>query len=428
MTNALPPAAVLCLLALATAPATAQFADYSPPGSLAQPRLQPRETVPDEAADARWKLGPIRLDPRLTLRELAYLDNVYDAAEEGDRISDFKAGAALGLHGYLNLGPKVIVTGFAVADYTWWRDQEDLRQLNGSLGLRLFGLFNRLIVEGDVGVVERQRQLGSETDVPVDVQDARAALRTELEVRRRLALFGAAGSVRTRLSGAAPNQVPGLRLAILERDTDHGELGVQYTSKRGWVVGVGAQATETLFPEDPGGRSNSTFGPLARVRYRGERLTVDLSAVLRTLEYDDPARADLEEPTADGRIGWRLGNRNEVTLFGGRDLNYSGLDAANVLISRRWGLALGRRVTERVQVEAWGEDGRDRSNNSATGLDERIDDYRSYGLNASLEPSTRTRLRLGLVETECVSTDDRFDRKSRSFLSSLVIGADLFPW
>ncbi len=417
------------LLALAVRAGEAQFAQYGGPGSLAESPVPARELVQGQAREARWRLGKLRLSPRLSIGNLGYVSNVFDSSDEQGTVSDFKGSAGAGLNSYLYLSGKALLNGFAAASYSWWKEQEQLRDLNGSYGLRLFGFLNRLQLQVEAARLEQERNLSSELEVPTRIAEDRVSLGAEIEIRGPFAFFGSAAVRESRHSDEVEQNVPGLTVSTLDRQTDAVNLGLSYTLSNGLKLGLGVEHTETDFVDDTGQRSNSGTGPLLRIALPGNRVDLSVTMVYRILEVDSRAQGDdLEQLTGTARAIWSINERLGLTAYAGQQLAYSALEPDSVFDRTRYGLSTGLEVTRRGSLSALAEIGRDQHSRIATDEIGRVDDFESLGVSFSFDLSQRLKLRLGFIETERDSNLAEFDRSYTSVLSSIELGGGLLDW
>ena len=186
----------------------AQFPQYTPPGSLAVPTIPTQERVETGSEEARWDLGPVRVDPRAWLRGPTYNDNVFSAPDDADQVSDVSATVGAGLVTYTNLGSDVVLSAYLLPAYTWWQDQDQLSEEQLDLGIGVFGFYNRVTLMADARRDERQRFLSSELLVPFDVRSDRAQLRGEVDLRGPFELFGSLAIEELEHTGAAVDSVP----------------------------------------------------------------------------------------------------------------------------------------------------------------------------------------------------------------------------
>ena len=74
--------------------------------------------------DAPWRLGAVRVQPWLGLRDVAYIDNVFGSADDPE--SDLTLTFGAGLKAYLPVGEKVVLAAHILPEYVWWRDNDQL--------------------------------------------------------------------------------------------------------------------------------------------------------------------------------------------------------------------------------------------------------------------------------------------------------------
>jgi hypothetical protein len=419
----------LLLLGLAgPSPISAQFTQYTVPGSLATQPATKAERVQKGAETAPWNLGPVRLDPRLSIRDLGYDSNVLASPETEEKTSDVHLTVGAGLAAYLNLGPKVYLSGFAAPEYYWWNVLEELRELNLNYGLGVFAFFNRLRLGIDGTSTERQRPLSSEIDSPVQILDQGGTLEMELEVGSALSLFGAASTKRLRHSRSPGDSAGDVDLSLLDRDVDLANVGLLIRGRGALSVGVGIEYSDTEFPNDPGGRSNSGTSPLLRLEIEGNRLEADARIVFRRLEFDNEELEDFDEATGNLLISSDLGRANRLALFGARNLVYGARDADTTIVEDRWGLSLTRTFTPRLDGSGFFELG-------SSGFEEvggltptRRDDLEAWGLALRFDLSSLSVLSFHYSLVQYDSNLDEFDRSSTRWGVGLVFKEDLLPW
>ena len=86
---------------------------------------------------ARWNLGRIALDPRFTIRELGYYQNVFATTGEVEQVDDYRGSVGAGLAAHVDLGAKSLLSAYATPEYTWWRERSELSSLTLNWGGRL---------------------------------------------------------------------------------------------------------------------------------------------------------------------------------------------------------------------------------------------------------------------------------------------------
>jgi hypothetical protein len=419
----------LLLLELAGASTiSAQFTQYTVPGSLATRPATKAELVQKGADAAPWNLGPVRLDPRLSIRDLGYDGNVLASPETEEETSDVHVTVGAGLAAYMNLGPKVYLSGFAAPEYYWWNDLEELRELNLNYGLGVFAFFNRLRLGIDGTSTERQRPLSSEIDSPVQILDEGGTLEIELEAGATFSLFGATSTKRLRHSRSPGDGTDDLDLSLLDRDVDLAEVGLLMRSRGPLVAGIGIEYSDADLPNDPGGRSNSGTSPLLRLEVEGNRLEADARIVFRRLEFDNEEFEDFEEITGNLLLSLDLGAATRLSLFSARNLVYGARDADTTVVEDRWGLSLTRTFTPRLDGTAFFELGSSDFDEVGGLTPARRDDLDAWGLALRFDLSSLAVLSLQYSRIKYDSNLDEFDRSSTRWGVGIIFKEDLLPW
>src|SRR6185295_20290484 len=90
---------ILCLLA---GDVRAQFLKYTPPGGPEETPESRQADIERQVEEARYHLGPVRIAPWASLRDIAYVRNVFTTGAELP--ADVTATLGLGLRAYLRNG------------------------------------------------------------------------------------------------------------------------------------------------------------------------------------------------------------------------------------------------------------------------------------------------------------------------------------
>lgn len=127
---------------------------------------QDHRTFEEELALAKaeqgFRFGPLRLQPRLQIRDLGYDDNVY-YTREGAPVADYTASLSLDLQGYLPVGRSLILFVTETPEYRMYAEQRDLRTFTNSVsaGARL-RLFDRFVFSGRYRYTDHLRRAYNE--------------------------------------------------------------------------------------------------------------------------------------------------------------------------------------------------------------------------------------------------------------------------
>ncbi len=414
---------VVFILAIGGA-ARSQFTQYTAPGSAAKAPKDAAESAQEGAENARWKIGPLRIAPHLTVSNVGYSQNVFSAPEGTTQVDDFRATLGAGLAGYLRLGSKSVLSGFVGPEYSTWRDTEDLRQLGVNSGLGWFASFNRLTLSASARSIERERLLSAEIEAPVQIAQDQVSLDTTLEITRRLAIFAVASDSKLRHARDIEQFVPGLDLRDLDRDDSRRLVGLEL---RGSDVAIrlGYETTDVDFA-DSDSRDNSGKGASVRLRYDRSKLNVYLSYSDLRIDFDDLARPDLERILGTANVAFRMKPKTTVTAYATDGLAFSVISSSGIIESEYRGLALGQSLSQRLEMGAFAEVGRQ------TFLDDqnlgRVDDLEAFGLMIRFDLTEGATLTGQVREETWDSTIDDFDRLTSSIGFGIEFGGDLLPW
>jgi hypothetical protein len=409
--------------------AHAQLRQYTNPGQIQQEEVPDRKEMRDRMAAAPWHLGRWRFQPRLSLGDVEYSNNVFDDNDVTEQQSELRAGAAAGLDGYVPLGRDFVGVTYVRPSYAWWRDHAELRRLNWSYGTGLFGLFNRLSTGLSARRTEVERPLNNELRIPTSTRNDAVSFDARAGIRGPWQVFTAVSSGETTYPTAAELDERAPNLAFLARTEDIVSLGVAYDVPDTFNLGVGWRKIDTHFADDPAGRSSSGQSPFVQVTIPGNRLQLDGEVGRRRLEFREGSNLRETEETV-GSLGATLnvGSRTHFSVYGSRQIVYSGVDASGYFTGERSGVALGWGETQGVRVRVFAETGSD-SFASGDGVNAgRVDDATAYGLGVEVPLRWGLELRLGYTDTEIDSNFDQFDRSLTGIQSTLRLALPDFPF
>ncbi|HPW54856.1 MAG TPA: hypothetical protein PLP31_03910 [Thermoanaerobaculaceae bacterium] len=348
---------VLTTVALALAfsgPAQAQFTQYFAPGSLGETEDPLRRQIEQAMERARWRLGPIRLEPWIGIRNLGYIDNVYGSANSP--VSDFTVSAGAGLRAYLPVGSKTFLFARALPEYVWWKDLDYRRAWTGRYSAGGFVFFNRLTLEGYVNRLEQQSYINAELETPITHQLDSTQLSIELRLLRRLSFVvsGSRSELRIDTEGLDPQL--GHWYEALERDEDVLRVGLRYTFSENLAITIGGQRSEADFTQPIYDRSNVGDGLYTTVSFTGKRFALSVNGARYTVEPKRGSQfATFESTAGQASLGYKLSDRVRWQLYGGRSLVYSITGSAGYYTDTRVGTGLsasvGRRIATRVHYE-----------------------------------------------------------------------------
>jgi len=412
--------------ALLPVAARAQFAQYTAPGQLAEPPPNRKQILEDSLKEARWRLGPIRLQPSLGLRDMGYEDSSFGT--EGGSESDFTASLGAGLTAYLPTGPKLTWEAHAVPEYVWWARQSDRGRTNGRYGVGVYGYFNRLNVVITAAREDIQGIASPEYERRATTRQERLEVETEL----RLGVFELFGAIRELSQSHLIDDLDdprGRALRGLDREERVSRGGVRYRP-RGWLaIGVGAERSEVDFTATAVAaatdRSNSGTSPFLEVELDGNRLRALAEVTLRSLEPAAGSRfAPYEDETGRLLVALFPDGRLSPQLYAGRGLVYSVLADYSYFTDERLGVGLAFKSGDRFSVSTFFESGRLSYEPVGTSVPDRQDDFTNLG--GHLEWALgRLALHIGVTRIEYDSNLPDFDRTVTSVVTGLRLTGGL---
>lgn len=379
-------------------------------------------------AQARFRLGPLRLLPYFTLENVGWTNNVFSTSE--GPVDDYTATVTAGTRLIVPFGRKVFLRGTVAPSYDWYYETEDLRSFGGTYSGEVLGLFNRVTVGAGGGYDEGISTVSSEVGRDVFNTTSTAFAKAEIGLFERLSLFGGAETAKSRVDDAfAPT--PGLEVASnLDRTETAFRAGVRYAFSSTLSLGVMGEEVQTRFVEHPELQDNDVRGALFVVRYDRDRFYLEGAfgvregkpanpneyyPEFRTGTYGYFASWFVLRPLELQARGWR---RPYASLFVDNPYYF---ETANGLGLR---YALGRRVT----LHAEGSLGSNRYVNpvivTSTGeVVTRVDDLTRWGAGFELTLSKAVRVGLGVSEERWDSNIDFYDRKVLRVTGGLNVSA-----
>jgi hypothetical protein len=388
--------AVLTALVVAP-PAGAQFAQYTPPGSLSVTPVPTKDALALAMQDAPWTLGTLRIAPWIGLQDLTYYNDV-DVSTPGNQ-SDYSATVGAGLTVFQPFSPRFTLVLQALPQYEWWKNQKARRLWNGRYGLGVFGYFNRLSVEVAGDKVRQQEYVNDEYEVPVNVEGDKARTIVQIDIFRRLAVYGSGEVVHWRYRN---QDLPGLGydLTDLDRNETTTGGGLRYEFREGMAIKVGYQRTRTSFLSPAYDRSNSGGAPTMGLELQGAHLGLNGSAMRYSL---DPTAGSqftrFSGVLGDGRLSWKIREGLTWSLYGGRKLSYGFGSGSTYGLDSRTGLSLQTELGWRGTMLVYVERGRDEFASAESESGTRRD-ATAYGVTTSFHVGRLGTLSVGFSREE----------------------------
>lgn len=365
-------------MSLAGAPALpAQSMQYTPPGTLGRPIVDRREALERAVAEARWRLGPVRVEPWIGLREVA---RVEQESTDGESESDLTATAGAGLQLYLPVGSRTTLAVETLPEYVWWRERADDRRLAGRYSAGLFVHANRLALEMTGRSLDGDTSIGPELEARVPTEQRIGRAEIEVPIYGGIALFGR-GEVSSYEVDAA-DLAPAAE--ALERDETDLQTGLRW--RRGdFVIGAGAGRFSAEFGSAGATRDADGDALLAELGLARDKLGFQLAATAYELEAADGSSFEgFDDTLGQARVWWSPRDRFRWAVYGQERLTWSIEADRSYFVDRRLGTELALALGRRTGARAFFESGENRYSR-APGQESRVDDAESAGGGLDVE-------------------------------------------
>jgi hypothetical protein len=404
--------------------ALGQFTEYTQPGTTStQNETVEEETLEQAIEDARWHLGPVRVEPWAGIRDVTWNDNPGGDTEGAEGDGDVSASAGAGFRSYLPVGPDVVISAHALPEYSWWGDQEERRRVNGRYGAGVFGFFNRLTLQATARRTEELAILSYEVPEQGNTGSDDFSFATEVELGFSTSVFAGVGQTRIRNLLEEEERADGTPFQLLDRDEDRVRAGIRYRPRERWSFAVGMEWTEADFANDERDLSSSGEAPLAEVRYRGPRGFASVQVARRSFEplTESSSFPESETTTYGLQLGLE-GNRVSPALYARRSLGLAITPGYSFLTNDIVGLAATFRVGRRTDFRVFGETGTSDFERLDPEVPEREDDLTAFGAEIGFRIGRSLSFRLGGYRAEFDSSLPGFDRSLTRFGTGLTLG------
>ncbi len=409
-------AVTICFLA---ASASAQLASDIVP----RHRLIPRgEQIRLDLEASRWHLGPFRVQPRLLIRDLGYSDNVFGTPDEP--VSDWSATVAAGAHWTLPMGRKVYIVGNVLPEYTYYKKLSERRSFTGTYDASAVALFNHLSLAAMAGTTKTLGVVSSEIEAPVVFRTDQVAVDAEVDIFRRLSVFGHAVTQRPRFESEPTDRGELRRVSTLDRDDNALRAGVRYRFASYLDMAVAAERTRSEFRSTGAERDNESEALLFTVQYNRPRAYLNLTVGNREgTPLAGSTFPGYETTTGSYFAAYTLGAPIELQLNGQQRVVYSLSTDVPYFLETRNGLTAVVHLGNRVAVRGFGEVGRNDYDVLRDAVTHpRVDDVTTYGGGLSFRLYRNISLTVQVSQSEYDSNVNEFDRSVVRVQSLLSVG------
>jgi hypothetical protein len=375
-------------------------------------RLVPRrEQVEGEVNNSRYHLGPIRVQPRLMIRDFGYNDNVLGSAT--NPVSDWTATAAGGIHWIVPMGGKVYLRGDALPEYTWYKELTDRRYFGGTYNASLLMLFNRMSVEATGSTQKSIATVSSELEAPAQRKVDGGLGEIEVEVLPKFSLYASGQTERHRYTAVRGTDLA--RVNQLDRDDVAARGGIRYAPADFFDIRLGAESTQSEFDRNPELRDNKSTAILLGMHYDRPKSYVNLSVGRRKGEQRNGSIFPAYETTTGSYFLSRsLTAPLEFQLYGHRRVSYAVTSTVPYFLETRNGAAAIIRIGNRASLRGFGELGKNDYSLAVLGTSAagaaRNDDVVTYGGGVAVRLYRNIALSIAVSQSDYDSTINDFDR------------------
>ncbi|MGH9365904.1 MAG: hypothetical protein ACRD1B_11680 [Thermoanaerobaculia bacterium] len=314
------------------------------------------EQVQTEMAKSRFRLGPISITPKLTIRDAGYNNNVFGSSD--NPVSDWTATVAAGVRWILPLGSKMYLRGDAVPEYIWYAQLAQGRTLGGRYSASVLGFFNRMSVEAAGLASKTTSVLSSESETRVIDHLQSGSGQIEIDLLRRLSVFAGGGVQRHRYAQSPPGPPDVINAKELDRTDSTARAGIRYHFVSYFDISAGVEGIRTQFVLTPQERDNRSTAYLLGLHYGRPRLFINLSGGYRTGQgYNGSAFPRYSTATGSYFVSYSLTAPIELQAYGNRGPVYALYPDNPYYLETRNGGGLNIKIVRQVQLRGYGEYG-----------------------------------------------------------------------
>jgi hypothetical protein len=308
--------------------------------------------------NARYRLGQVRVFPKVSVGNAGYNSNVFGASE--NEVSDWEATATAGARFLLPFGKKVYVQADVLPQYNWYASEKDLRNFGGAYGGTAFAFFNRLSVEASGLYTDSIVVPTSETPSPSILRQTSGAGTLALDLTRAVSVLGGGGARRTRYDSLPGSPIPTASLADQYRTDSSFFAGVRHSLLGPLVVTLIATEGRAEFVNRAAQRDNETRSFLANVLVSARRIFVNTTGGYRQgRSLHGSLLPKFNSPIASAFVSWFPSSSLELQAWGYyRNVSYSLDQNYPLFYESRYGGGPVVRFGPRIRVQIYGSNGK----------------------------------------------------------------------
>lgn len=322
-------------------------------------RLVPvKQQVELQMEQNRLRLGPLRLFPWFDISQAGYDSNVLGTEEGGpEPIGDWLATVGAGVSGIAPLGSKFYLRGSVLPKYTWYKDLEERRNLGGFFDFGALAFFNRASAEARGYFSESVGIFNPESELQVREEVKGGSARAEIDLTRKLSVFGAAEGQRIDSTSIGTPPEFFLDPEELDRTESLARGGLRFRFSPQFDAAIAGELTQTDFHNDPE-RDNRTEAILAGIFYERPRLFINLvGGYRRGRPFHGSSFPEYDQPSGSIFISFFPKTTVELQIFGGQRIVYSAVATEPYFLETKGGAGLNVQVLRSLLLKAYAEYG-----------------------------------------------------------------------
>jgi hypothetical protein len=314
------------------------------------------EALRQELEASRYHFGTLRVRPLFSIHDFGYDTNVLGTAGE-DKVADWRATIGVGARALQPIGSKVYLHLEALPQYIWYRKLTERRTLGGTYAGSMLFTFNRMPMEFGIRQTQTEERLSSENEQLQLTTRTNAYARAEIQILKRVALFGGIEGERPRYSVSNSELDGGVAAEQLERNDSSVRGGVRYNFRPHFSVGVGVEQTRSDFIRSNAG-DNRTHAAFAQFNYDLPRTFVNAILSARRGEaMNGSGFVPFSTPTGSYFVTHQLGTGTQADVHGWRSVVYSLSGTNDYFFETRNGVGYTKAVGNRAGLRFFGDFG-----------------------------------------------------------------------
>jgi hypothetical protein len=298
--------------------------------------LPSREDLQSEAGNARYHIGKLRFQPRLSLGGIGYSNEL--GSEESTGGGDATAAITGGAVFHLPLGRYAFVRSEQLPQYTWFLKNTSRRTFGGVSRTLLYTFIDRTTLEWTGHTSRTTGELSSELERSVSLRTLSGSVRGEYELTHRSSLLASAAAQRRRYDTEGFSGSDALLLRDLDGDDLALSAGIRHRFSARVAAGLSYERGRFTFENAGARRDHTSDGVLVSASFDRKKVALALFGGVRSFR----AARGSGFPAHDGVSGgftssYKLARSVGIQVYGRSELVSSIWEGAPYFLEERVG-------------------------------------------------------------------------------------------